>query len=102
MGNIGMPELVMILVLALLLFGPQKLPEIGKQVGKALGEFKRTSNELKKTIEDEMDRATKETPSGEPPPSPAPESSGNAATPVATGAPAAPDGSVETGTTKPS
>jgi len=73
MGNIGMPELIMILVLALLLFGPQKLPEIGKQVGKALGEFKRTSNELKRTIEDEMDRATKETPAGEPPPaSPAP------------------------------
>jgi len=84
MGNIGMPELVMILVLALLLFGPQKLPEIGKQVGKALGEFKRTSNELKRTIEDEMDRATKETPPSEPPPSPPP------------------SGTVETGTTKPS
>ncbi len=73
MGNIGMPELILILALALLLFGPQKLPEIGKQVGKALGEFKRTSNELKRTIEDEMERATKETPPGEPPPgSPAP------------------------------
>ncbi len=68
MGNLGMPELILILALALLLFGPKKLPEIGKQVGKALGEFKRTSNELKRTIEDEMDRATKETPSGEPPP----------------------------------
>jgi len=73
MGNLGMPELILILALALLLFGPQKLPEIGKQVGKALGEFKRTSNELKKTIEDEVERATKETPGGEPPPaSPAP------------------------------
>ena len=93
MGNIGMPELVMILVLALLLFGPQKLPEIGKQVGKALGEFKRTSNELKRTIEDEMDRATKETPPVEPPPSP----------PPAGAAPSdAPAGTVETGTTKPS
>jgi len=69
MGNIGMPELILILALALLLFGPQKLPEIGKQVGKALGEFKRTSNELKRTIEDEMDRATKEPPPGAPPPS---------------------------------
>jgi len=68
MGNLGMPELILILALALLLFGPKKLPEIGKQVGKALGEFKRTSNELKRTIEDEMDRATKETPSAEPPP----------------------------------
>lgn len=93
MGNIGMPELMLILVLALILFGPQKLPEIGKQVGKALGEFKRTSNELKRTIEDEMDRATKETPPGEPPPSPSPPGtapSGRAA------------GTVETGTTKPS
>ncbi len=93
MGNIGMPELVMILVLALLLFGPKKLPEIGKQVGKALGEFKRTSNELKRTIEDEMDRATKETPPAEPPPSPPP--SGTAPS-------GSSEGTVETGTSKPS
>jgi TatA/E family protein of Tat protein translocase len=58
MGNLGMPELMMILVLALLLFGPKKLPEIGKQVGKALGEFKRASNDLKRTIEDEMEKAS--------------------------------------------
>jgi TatA/E family protein of Tat protein translocase len=58
MGNLGMPELMMILVLALLLFGPTKLPEIGKQVGKALGEFKRASNDLKRTIEDEMEKAS--------------------------------------------
>lgn len=58
MGNLGMPELLMIMVLALLLFGPKKLPEIGKQVGKALGEFKRASNDLKRTIEDEMEKAT--------------------------------------------
>jgi TatA/E family protein of Tat protein translocase len=58
MGNLGMPELLMIMVLALLLFGPKKLPEIGKQVGKALGEFKRASNDLKRTIEDEMERAS--------------------------------------------
>ncbi len=71
MGNLGMPELILILALALLLFGPKKLPEIGKQVGKALGEFKRTSNELKRTIEDEVDRATKEPPKSDPPPGPA-------------------------------
>ncbi len=58
MGNLGMPELLMIVVLALLLFGPKKLPEIGKQVGKALGEFKRASNDLKRTIEDEMEKAS--------------------------------------------
>jgi TatA/E family protein of Tat protein translocase len=58
MGNLGMPELMMIVVLALLLFGPKKLPEIGKQVGKALGEFRRASNDLKRTIEDEMEKAS--------------------------------------------
>lgn len=68
MGNLGMPELILILALALLLFGPQKLPEIGKQVGKALGEFKRASNDLKRTIEDEMEKATREEPKKEPPP----------------------------------
>jgi len=57
MGNLGMPELMMIMFLALLLFGPKKLPEIGKQVGKALGEFKRASNDLKRSIEDEMEKA---------------------------------------------
>jgi TatA/E family protein of Tat protein translocase len=57
MGNLGMPELMLIMFLALLLFGPKKLPEIGKQVGKALGEFKRASNDLKRTIEDEMEKA---------------------------------------------
>jgi TatA/E family protein of Tat protein translocase len=94
MGNLGMPELILILALALLLFGPQKLPEIGKQVGKALGEFKRTSNDLKRTIEDEMDRATKETPSDEPPPSSAP--AGTAP------APGTPPSAAGGGTTKPS
>jgi TatA/E family protein of Tat protein translocase len=66
MGNLGMPELVMILLLALLLFGPKRLPDVGKQVGKALGEFRRASNDLKRTIEDEMDRAGREEPHPEP------------------------------------
>ena len=67
MGNLGMPELMLILVLALLLFGPKRLPEVGKQVGKALGEFRRASNDLKRTIEDEMDKATREEPKTSPP-----------------------------------
>ena len=62
MGNLGMPELILIMVLALLLFGPKKLPEIGKSVGKALGEFKRASNDLKRTIEDEMEKVQRDEP----------------------------------------
>jgi sec-independent protein translocase protein TatA len=76
MGNLGMPELMMIMLLALLLFGPKKLPEIGKQVGKALGEFKRASNDLKRSIQDEMDKAQAglDSISNEPPkPEPKPE-----------------------------
>jgi TatA/E family protein of Tat protein translocase len=61
-----MPELIFILVLALLIFGPGKLPEIGKSVGKALGEFKRASNDLKRTIEDEVEKATKVEPKPDP------------------------------------
>ena len=54
MGSLGMPEIVIIFVLALIVFGPRKLPEIGKTIGKALAEFKRASNELKQTWEEEV------------------------------------------------
>ncbi len=54
MPNIGFPELVVIFVVALLVFGPRKLPELGKTLGKGLAEFKRASNELKRTWEDEV------------------------------------------------
>ncbi|RPJ49529.1 MAG: twin-arginine translocase TatA/TatE family subunit [Acidobacteria bacterium] len=54
MPNIGFPELVVIFVIALLVFGPRKLPELGKTLGKGLAEFKRASNELKRTWEDEV------------------------------------------------
>ncbi len=47
MFGIGMPELLLLFVLALLVFGPKKLPEIGKQLGRALGELRRASEELK-------------------------------------------------------
>mgnify|MGYP001826093194 FL=1 len=53
-GTLGMPELVLIFVVALLLFGPRKMPEIGKSVGRAMREFRRASNEFKRTIEDEV------------------------------------------------
>jgi sec-independent protein translocase protein TatA len=59
-GSIGMPELILIFVVALLVFGPKKLPEIGKSLGKGLAEFKRASEDLKKTIEDEIEQGKKE------------------------------------------
>jgi sec-independent protein translocase protein TatA len=46
-GSIGMPELIIIFVIALIIFGPRKLPELGRSLGKSLAEFKRASNELK-------------------------------------------------------
>ena len=52
--NLGFPELVVIFVIALLVFGPRKLPELGKSLGKSLAEFKRATNELKKTWEEEV------------------------------------------------
>jgi len=53
-GSLGVPEMVMIFVVALLLFGPRQMPQIGKSIGKALAEFRRASNEFKRTIEDEV------------------------------------------------
>jgi len=52
--NLGWPEMIFIFVMALIIFGPKKLPEIGRQVGRALNEFKRASNEFKAQIESEI------------------------------------------------
>jgi TatA/E family protein of Tat protein translocase len=49
-----MPELIVIFVIALIVFGPKKLPELGKSLGKGLSEFKRASNELQRTLEEEV------------------------------------------------
>jgi sec-independent protein translocase protein TatA len=53
-GSIGFPELLVIFVIALIVFGPRKLPELGKSLGKSLAEFKRASNELRSTLEEEV------------------------------------------------
>ena len=52
--NLGMPEMIFIFLLALVIFGPRKLPELGRQLGKALAEFKKASNEFKSQLETEM------------------------------------------------
>jgi TatA/E family protein of Tat protein translocase len=63
-GSIGMPELIIILVIALIIFGPRKLPELGRSLGRSINEFKKASNELRSTLEEEIrvedqrDRAT--------------------------------------------
>jgi TatA/E family protein of Tat protein translocase len=52
--NLGFPEMIFLFLLALIIFGPKKLPEIGRQIGKALNEFKRASNEFRAQIESEI------------------------------------------------
>ena len=54
MGNLGFQEVILIFVIALIIFGPRKLPEIGKTLGKSLAEFKRATNDLKHSWEEEV------------------------------------------------
>ena len=72
MGPIGMPELVIIFVIALIIFGPRKLPELGKSLGRSINEFKRASNELKSTLEDEIRVEEQRTAAPAPKPAPTP------------------------------
>lgn len=75
-GSIGMPELIIILVIALIIFGPRKLPELGRSLGRSLSEFRRASNELRQTLDDEI-RQEQVRPAEPPPVTPA----GDAAVP---------------------
>jgi len=69
MFGIGMPELMLIFVLALLVFGPKELPKIARTIGKAMGELRRASDELRDGIQREIDLAER----GEETPTPSPE-----------------------------
>jgi sec-independent protein translocase protein TatA len=53
-GSIGMQELIIIFVIALIIFGPRRLPDLGKSLGRSIAEFKRASNDLRNTLEEEI------------------------------------------------
>ncbi|MFN7940928.1 MAG: twin-arginine translocase TatA/TatE family subunit [Thermoanaerobaculia bacterium] len=53
-GTLGFPEIILIMILALLIFGPKRLPEIGRTIGKGVAQFRRASTDLRRTIESEI------------------------------------------------
>jgi Tat protein translocase TatB subunit len=94
-GTLGGPEILLLLILALIVFGPRKLPEIGKSMGKMLAEFRRASNDFRRTIEDEVEaekmrEAMAEQPTAAPslPAPPEPEAQAAAEAPAPADAPA--------------
>lgn len=58
MFGIGMPELIVILVVALVIFGPKQLPELAKTMGQAMKEFKKATNDFRRTIEVDSDMSS--------------------------------------------
>ncbi|MSO23765.1 MAG: twin-arginine translocase TatA/TatE family subunit [Acidobacteria bacterium] len=62
MGSIGMPELMIIFVVALIVFGPRKLPNLGRSLGQGLAEFRKATNQLRSTIDDHIKTIDSEPP----------------------------------------
>jgi len=102
-GTLGGQEILLILVIALIVFGPRRLPDIGKSMGKMLAEFRKASQDFKRTIEDEVEaekirasiesvRTVTEPEAAPAPPPPAEGSTAGGTEPVAT--PAVPESSV--------
>lgn len=71
LGSIGMPELLVIFLVALIVFGPRRLPELGKALGQTLQEFRRASSNLQRSLEEEIE-AEKKSPATKPVPVAAP------------------------------
>jgi TatA/E family protein of Tat protein translocase len=96
-GTLGGPEVILILVVALIVFGPRRLPEIGKSMGKMLAEFRKASTDFKRTIEDELEaeksRESQATPIAAPetPPVVTDVTATDATTPVVPGAAGVPE-----------
>jgi sec-independent protein translocase protein TatA len=61
MFGLGLPELLLIFVVALLVFGPKKLPDMGKSIGRAMAEFKKASEDFQETVRSEMKEVEKST-----------------------------------------
>lgn len=72
MGNLGVPEIIFIAVLALLIFGPKRLPEIARTVGKAVREFRAATQDLTDEIRSGIDSPKAPPPKESPPPKPGP------------------------------
>ena len=91
-GTLGGPELFLILIIALIVFGPRKLPDIGKSLGRTLAEFRKASHEFRQTIESEVEaEKLKEVTRLEPALSPPASSTTGPAAPSSEGEPAAPE-----------
>ncbi len=67
MFGLGFPELILILVIALIIFGPGKLPEVGKAIGKSVREFKKATNEIKREFDIDESPTTSSIPNPQPP-----------------------------------
>ena len=59
MFGLGIPELLIIFVIALIVFGPKKLPDLGKSIGRAMAEFKKASEEFQESVRSEMKEVEK-------------------------------------------
>ena len=102
MGNVGFPELIVIFVVALLVFGPKRLPELGRSLGRGLSEFRRASSELKSSIEREIQAAEVEQILAEKPGAPKPSTEKPSAETPAAETPTAETPTAETPTEVPS